>query len=441
MHSCSIFGRRIVQVRSVRHDQTARDLASLAGEESLFTDAVREKLGLLLMELRPLGARYDIVVANPPYMGSNNTNSWLNKWSKKHYPEACKDLCTCFIKRGMSLATDRGYEALITSDTCMYISSFEKMRKTVINEASIVAFIDTRGTNAHPDVFDANAGWVLWLGKYEGLKGAYFKLNQTIAEKEARYLESLANPECGWFYRAEASGFAEIPGSPIAYWASSKMIGNYASNRTAAEHGRFLNGMSTGKNEAVLRYWFEVSLSAISFHSKSESEFFSTGKKYAPYNKGGEYRKWWGNQESVIAYDNESNELMDSFVGHRHNNSDTYFRTCLSWSKISSGVLAMRFFPSGFVYDVAGCSLFCSENSEMHLLLALFNSCIAMRYLQILSPTLNFEAGQIRKIPYITPTKNEAESIDCLSRSAINTSKEDWSHFETAWDFKKHPLI
>ena len=248
----------VLTVSSEDLEAVARDLASLAGEETIFGGFAAEKLKRLQAELEPLSRRYDVVVANPPYMGSSNMNGWLSGWTKKRYKEVCKDLCTCFIKRGFSLSDDRGYEALITSDTCMYISSFEKMRKEVIERTSIVCFIDTRGTNAHPDVFDANAGWVLWNHPGADIKGSYFKLNHPISEKGQRLLEALANPECGWFYRADASGFEAIPGSPISYWATQAMRRAFENGTPLGKIAEPKQGMVTRDNSKFMRLWWEV---------------------------------------------------------------------------------------------------------------------------------------------------------------------------------------
>ena len=244
-----------------------------------------------------------------------------------------------------------------------------------------------------------------------------------------RVLEALANPDCGWFYEARSDDFEAIPGSSIAYWAGSGALAHFKNNETLASHGRFLNGMSTGKNEAVVRCWSEVSLSKTSFDSESHQAFQAKNAKFAPYNKGGEFRKWYGNQWDVLAYDEESNEYMDTLVGHRHNNPDTYFRQCLSWSKISSGKLAMRLFPNGFIYDVAGCSLFLDDPSEELYVLALFNSSVEMHYLEFLAPTLSFEAGQIRKTPFIRD-ESRVDVVASLASENINLSKADWDSFE-----------
>ena len=255
-------------------------------------------------------------------------------------------------------------------------------------------------------------------------------------------MEALADPGCGWFYRRDADTFKQVPGTPIAYWVGGETIRNWDKGNLLSTYGRFLNGMSTGKNEAVLREWYEVGIRKVLFNSISEREFVSSGKRYAPYNKGGDFRKWYGNQCSVIAYDKAGNDLMDSFVGHRHNNPDTYFLPSLSWSKVSSGHLAMRSFPCGFVYDVAGCSLFLNDDSvDAGAVLAFYNSSSAELYLQFLCPSLNFEAGQIKKAPWISGGSAELDSIRILSGESVELSKADWDSSETSWNFKRNPLV
>ena len=416
------------------------DLASLAIDGSLFAANAVEKLECLQAELLPLSERYDVVVANPPYMGGSNMNKWISAWEKNNYANAKRDLCTCFVDRGFSLANDCGHISMITASSWMFISSFEEFRKSLLRRSSVTSMIQ-QSTHGYAGVTVPTTMFVLAEGA-QGVTGTYIRLEDFDRPQwqEPRALEALANPDCGWFYEARSDDFEAIPGSSIAYWAGSGALAHFKNNETLASHGRFLNGMSTGKNEAVVRCWSEVSLSKTSFDSESHQAFQAKNAKFAPYNKGGEFRKWYGNQWDVLAYDEESNEYMDTLVGHRHNNPDTYFRQCLSWSKISSGKLAMRLFPNGFIYDVAGCSLFLDDPSEELYVLALFNSSVEMRYLEFLAPTLNFEAGQIRKTPFIRD-ESHVDVVASLASENINLSKADWDSFEESWYFSKHPLI
>ena len=197
--------------------------------------------------------------------------------------------------------------------------------------------------------------------------------------------------------------------------------------------------MSTGKNDAVLRMWSEVPYHEIAFFSESEEVFRESGKRFVPYNKGGEVRKWYGNQEYVLGYDDEYDRLMDSFSGHRHDNRQTYFKENISWSKVSSSGLALRYFPKGFVYDVAGCSAFVKE-SYIRYILAFFNGKVKDVTVAAMSPTMNFEVGQLRNAPIIVEESKRGE-VENITANSIELSKNDWDSFETSWDFQMHPFL
>ena len=416
-------------------DDIAGDLASLAEEGSLFAATAMEKLERLQAELQPLSERYDVVVANPPYMGSNNMNKWLAHWTKRAYPDSKRDFCTCFIERGQNLAIDRGYEALITSDTCMYISSFEQLRKNILARSTIVCFIDTRGTNAHPDVFDANAGWVLHNAFVEGVKGSYFKLNQAITAKEAGYLEALANPDCGWFYRADARGFEAIPGSPIAYWVSEKILAHFKLDKPFSTYTEPRQGFATGDNNRFLRNWWEPS-----FAKSNLSGTLDRSRKWYPCNKGGSFRKWYGNNELVVNWANDGSEMRSS-VGSVVRNPQYYFRKGMTWGTISSGKLSMRFSPEGFLFESKGSICFPLDEDDLYLHLALANACTTISFLEILCPTLDFHEGPIGKIPAVLPSTHNKNETMSLVKECLLLSKADWDSFETSWDFTHHPFV
>ena len=371
-------------------------------------------------------------------------NGWLSGWTKKRYKEVCKDLCTCFIKRGFSLSDDRGYEALITSDTCMYISSFEKMRKEVIERTSIVCFIDTRGTNAHPDVFDANAGWVLWNHPGANIKGSYFKLNHPIPEKSQRLLEALANPDCGWFYRCSARMYDSIPGTPIVYWASKAIASAFKKGLPVSSIGQPRQGLATGENARFVRQWWEVSLDREWFDCPSIEESAKSGLKWFPYNKGGEYRKWYGNNDCVVNWKNDGYEIRN-FVDaagrqlSRPQNTSYYFKPCTTWSKISSGSIAFRYKPAGHVFDVAGTSIF-ANSDRLSYLQGACNSSVILKIANMLSPTLNFEVGQIAAYPIVF-SENRYSDVNTIVEECRSLSRSDWDSAEVSWDFKHHPLI
>ena len=408
-----------------------RDLASLAGEETIFGGSAAEKLQRLQAELEPLSWRYDAVVANPPYMGSSNMNGWLSGWTKKRYKEVCKDLCTCFIKRGFSLSDDRGYEALITSDTCMYISSFEKMRKEVIERTSIVCFIDTRGTNAHPDVFDANAGWVLWNHPGADIKGSYFKLNHPISEKGQRLLEALANPDCGWFYKRSADTFEAIPGSPLGYWVGNGIWEKYKSNPNFSQVGHPKVGMQTSNNDRYLRLWWEVKYSE--FVLPSENPI------WIKYLKGGDYRKWYGNLEYLLHFKRDPSYILQQ-PHAKVLNLDLLNKPKCTWTDLTSGEPSFRYAPNDTFYDISGHCFFPSSDDQLYLL-AYANTSLVALLKKVFNSSFHFQCGDLGKIvvPLVdAPTKNRVKRIAAIQ---IELSRADWDGFETSWDFKRHPLV
>ena len=390
-----------------------------------------EKLERLQAELKPLSCRYDVVVANPPYMGSSNMNKWLAAWVKSKYKEVYRDLCTCFIRRGMSLTEDGGYEALITSDTCMYISSFEQIRKMVIDRTTIVTFIDTRGTNAHPDAFDANAGWVLWNHHSENVLGAYFKLNHPIAEKGERLLEALANPDCGWFYRADAETFAVAPSLPIAYWVNKRIWKAYEKELTFADIGHPKVGMQTSNNDKYLRLWWEIS------HGECSSN--EMPPIWIKYLKGGDYRKWYGNLDYLLHYKKDPSYILKQ--PHAKVLDLAYLqKPKCTWTDLTSGEPSFRYAPEDTFYDISGHCFFPNRKDQLFLL-AYANSSIVAMLKKVFNSSFHFQCGDLAKIIVPSFSSKGRKHIETISREQIEASKTDWDSFETSWDFKRHPLV
>lgn len=417
-------------------DELKAVAASCSGD--LFASATKNKLESAASICEKLSRRFTCVVANPPYMGSSSFNPFMSKWVKKNYPDVKSDLCTCFIERNLSLAKVGGFASLVTSDTCMYLSSFVVMRTSLIDNNTILTFVDTRGTNAHPDVFDANAIWVLRHGRLDGYEGSYFKLNHRIPEKAGALLEAIQNPDCGWFYRRDADTFKQIPGTPIAYWASDALLDAFGNAKQLSEYGKPRQGLATGENARFVREWWEVDDCKSVYSCGSIQESIESACKWFPYNKGGDFRKWYGNNECVINWENNGG-LVREFSGSVIRNPDCFFKPSITWSKISSGSIAFRFKPAGHIFDVAGTSVFSDEESLKYLQGAC-NSSVIMRVASMLSPTLNFEVGQIATYPIIQNEEQELLVNDMVD-SCREISKTDWDSFETSWDFKRNPLV
>ena len=426
-------------------DDIARDLTSLAEGESLFAASARDKLERLQAELLPLSERYDVVVANPPYMGSSSLSKWNGKWIKDNFPEAYRDLCTGFIDRGFTLSNDQGYSAMVTMQSWMFLGSYEKLRGKLLRNHTIssMAHLGTRAFGAIGGEVVSTTATVFANKKYD-VPGTYLRLVDMQSEEAKREgaLEALANPECGWFYRTDASGFEAIPGSPIAYWASEASLSLFGGN-AIGDCALLRTGMKTGDNERFLRMWWEPSYANEYVDCHNDDEAIESGLKWFPYNKGGEYRKWYGNNEWVVNFQNDGAELIgDAAKDGRHiQNLDKKlrFKASITWSLISSGSVAFRYKPAGHLYDMAGMSMFAEDNKIM---LALCNSSVALRYLSYLAPTLNFQVGDVARIPFVEQgVKSNAVQVLSVVRLLIEGSKCDYDSFETSWDFKRHPLL
>ena len=418
----------------LREVDGASDMGSLT--DQLVAGQIVNVLYPLIEQARMLVQKYDVVVTNPPYMGGSGMNARLSDYVKKYYPDSKSDLFAVFIERCAQMDKRGGYQAMITQHAWMFLSSFEKLRaKLQLIDTVNMAHLGARGFDEIGGEVVQTTSFVMRSSHTKGYKGTYCRLIDGDSEKaKAEMFVSGENR-----YVAEQDNFSKIPGSPIGYWISNTILNDYDRAILAGKIAQFKHGMSTGKNEAVVRLWYEVAFENIKFDAKSHDDLYESNKKYVPYNKGGEYRKWYGNKAYVLAYDQEADALMDTFPGHRHDNKDTYFRKCISWSKVTSGGLAMRFFEEGFVYDVAGCSAFTSDK-YIYYLLAFYNLKVKGPLVASLSPTLNFEVGQLQNSPIIYDEEKE-ESINNDVEKAIDIEKSDWDSFETSWDFKHHPLV
>ena len=359
----------LLTVSSEDLEAVARDLASLAGEETIFGGFAAEKLKRLQAELEPPSRRYDVVVANPPYMGSSNMNGWLSGWVKERFPDSKRDLCTCFIERGFGMLTKYGYSAMVTMESWMFLSSFERMRKNILHNHCIATMVYM---NHMVMRIAFNTCATIFANHHSDSPGLYTKVEyQDLTEDgipfefpvkkhgpkhEKGALEALANPECGWFYRADASGFEAIPGSPIAYWVSKAEAEAFKCDAL----GEMLitrEGMATADNDRFLRCWAEVGINTIGFGCESPLDAAQSKMKWFPYQKGGEFRKWFGNNDFVVNWENDGFEIRNNIdpktkrIRSHNYNGDYGFRESATWSALSSASIHVRYTPCGSLFD------------------------------------------------------------------------------------------
>lgn len=413
-----------------------------AGRASLFGANVAEKLSQAKQTCESLERKFTCVVANPPYMGSSSFSPFMSKWIKKNYPDVKSDLCTCFIERGFDLVQKHGYSAMVTMQSWMFLGSFEKMRTKLIEQNSIVsmAHIGARGFDSIGGEVVSTTATVFAVGQPD-LEGAYLRLVDPAGEaaKKAAALEAIANPDCGYFYRRNAKTFTQIPGTPIAYWASEKLLSSFAESFRLDSAIETRQGLATGGDHEFVRFWWEVSSSLSEFGCSSVASALSGDKKWFPLNKGGEYRKWFGNNDLVIAYDQENRDKLKSAGNHLPSEA-YYFRPQVTWSKVTAGPIAFRYMPEGRLFGVAGGGIF-GEEKDLIYVQGLCNSSYMTLVARLLSPTLNYEVGQIASYPYRNADGASEDSVNELVVDSRRTSKEDWDSFETSWDFKRHPLV
>lgn len=416
--------------------------AAASCSDDLFASATKTKLESAAVICKKLSRRFTCVVANPPYMGSSSFNPFMSKWVKKNYPDVKSDLCTCFIERGFNLVEDKGYAAMVTMQSWMFLGSFEKMRAKVIDNKTIVSM-----AHLGPRAFDAIGGEVVNVtadviyNQHSDAEGAYVRLvdiNGSEA-KRLKLVEAIQNPDCGWFYRRDAGTFKQIPGIPIAYWASDGLLSAMADGVKLSSFGRTSKGIITGKNDKFIRLWWECAVGTIGFSSSSVSDLFS-GRKWHPCTKGGSYRKWFGNLDSVIDWSNNGHSVFESASregNHAQDYSDELkFKPAISWSAITSSIPSFRY-ASNCLSEHAGMCLFVPED-KIGYMLSLLNSSVSKEYFSLIAPTLNVNAGDVDKFPVLLSCFN---LVDGLFKESRGLSKTDWDSFETSWDFKRHPLV
>lgn len=399
----------------------------------------------LIQQAEILSKKYAVVCTNPPYM--NKLESHLKDFVTTEYKPYSGDLFSVFIYRNFGFCKEGGYSAFMTPFVWMFIKTYEKLREYIISEKSITSLIQME-YSAFEEATVPICTFVLKNGRSTN-KGIYFKLSDFKGGMEVqkqKVLEALNDKNCGYFYETGAENFSKIPSSRIAYWANEPILHDFVIGTQLSKIAYPRQGMATTNNNTFLRFWFEVSIKTIGFSLNNEEETVGP-YKWFPYNKGGDFRKWYGNNEYIVNFKDKGREVcnyIDSHSAVNHTgrviNRDKFFHPSVTWSKISSGNISFRYKPKGFIFDVAGTSIF-GETDMMTQLLGLLNSKVIDKVLSCLSPTLNYEVGHICDVP-ILPNFTEAKILAKPSiLENIAQSRTDWDSFETSWDFKTHPLI
>ena len=406
---------------------------------SLYRESALNTIFPLIRVAQVLAQQYDVVVTNPPYMGSSNMDARLSDFVKKHYPDSKSDLFAVFIERCGQMTGKNRYQAMITQHAWMFLSSFEKLRaKLLLKDTVNMAHLGPRAFEEIGGEVVQTTSFVLRNSHIADYKGTYCRLIEPTTQqgKEEMFLSGENR------YTALQSNFSKIPGSPVAYWVSNGLLEAFDSGKSLDEIALARNGMKTGENGRFVRLWWEVAIADLNLYAKDWKSAIASKAKWFPYNKGGEYRKWYGNNDCIVNWENQGNEIFNHAKADKRNVQDypleLKFIPSVSWSLVTSGQPAFRYKVYN-LSDIAGMSFFTKEPS-LSLLLGFCNSKIALEILRILAPTINFQAGDIGRLP-VVEYGDQAEGICNLVSSNIALSKDDWDSYEPSWDFKQHPLL
>ena len=421
-------------------------LSELTNSGDMMQKAAAQRLVPIVQQAWVLAQRYEAVVANPPYMGSKYQTPVVKKYLKDAYKGYEKDLFSAYIVRNLDFAKEHGQLGFMTPFVWMFISSYEQLRKRLIEEDVITSLIQLEYSG-----FDGATvpicTFTLSKGHIDSYRGSYIRLSdfRGSANQGPKTLEAIQNRDCGWFYDAKPDDFKKIPGSPVAYWASEKTVDAYVKGTSLDEIAPVRVGLQTGNNEKFVRFWAEVSIDKTGFYINSREEAGKSSKKWFPYNKGGDFRKWYGNNEFLVNWESDG-EVIRNFkdssgiLRSRPQNIEFYFKKSITWSFVSSAYFGVRYSDVGAVFDVGGSSAFPDEDDAFWLT-GFLCSKQAFDFMRVMNPTLNFQVGNVSALPVlesaIAPIKKE---LSDLSFRLVELHKKDWNNFEESWGFEVNPL-
>jgi hypothetical protein len=432
------------EARAAVADRVAYWDAKDKGQMGLGEQELAMELRGYLKPLLLLTEQYPAVAANPPYMGSRKMNGPLKSYLKNYYPRSKKNLFAVFIELMLDVLVPKGRLGTITMESWMFLSSFEDLRYHLLDNYRIQGL--------------AHFGWGI-LGIEFGTAAALFQNALPDKDTKAEYSrleEDGINPETGAPYTFPVKDndryaikaqqdFEKIPGAPIAYWVPEAVITAFEQNPSLADIGKPRQGLATGDNNQFLRHWPEVSISQVGFGYESRADARRGVEKWFPYNKGGGYRKWYGNLEFVVNWKNDGRAIRNFTDANgkqrsRPQNTEYYFKEGITWSDVSSGDFACRHSPGGLIFDVKGSSAFPDEE-DLFSVMGYLNSTFVTFTLHVLNPTMSYQVGDIRSLPYKRPRSGKKVQIESTTKACVRLARQDFDSRETSWDFTQHPLV
>ena len=400
-----------------------------------------ERLERIIRQYKIMIQKYDVVITNPPYMGGRGFSPKLKNYTEKNYKDSKSDLFSVFMEVCQGFTKKNRYTAMITMQSWMFLSSFETLRNHMITKTEIQT-LNHLGARAFSEMAGEVVQTVSWVQKHKTpeKKGTYIRLvDYNNGEEKEREFFNKEN-----YYQANQKDFTKIPGSPIAYWVSDRIREIFEKEKKLGEVGEAKQGLATADNNRFLRVWNETNFNKIGFGMKNSEEALKSGKKWFPCNKGGEYRKWYGNQEYVVNWEKDGYEIKNFYDSNgklrsRPQNTEYYFKEALTWSTVSSSNCSFRYSSIGHLFETKGSNYFVKERNNLYYLFGLLNTKLINYLLKVLSPTLDYHEGPMSKLPVILLKQNL--KISNLVSENITITKQEWDSRETSWDFERLSLL
>lgn len=440
----------ILQPKKVNFDKYIVKIKELekAGQVTLENFEVYEQLDVIneiLIQGRVLTSQYNVVITNPPYMGSKSMNDKLSKYVRKYYKNSKADLFAVFMERCNEFTKPNGFHAEINQHSWMFLSSFEKIRNQILLNQTIYSMIHL-GSKAFEEVGGEvvqSTAFVLRNNSMKKYTGSYFRFVdiENSAGKEHAFISK------NNLYETSSDRYYSIPEFPIAYWATDQEIAGFKSGKLIIDVAAPKAGLATGDNTKFQRSWYEIIFKDIGFNYNQSIDTHDKVHKWFPCNSGGKFRKWYGNNEVVVNWYDNGYEIRNfknknGKLKSRPQNVEYYFKEGITWTKLGSSNFGARYKEKGFIFDDTGRSAFSKDQEDINLILGIFCSKIAVQYMSILNPTLSFTNGDINRIPIVNINDEKVKNkINNLVENCIDLSRIDWNSFETSWDFKLHPFL
>lgn len=397
---------------------------------------------LVVLQAGLLAAEYAVVIANPPYMGAGNMNPRLVSYAKESYPKSKTDLFAMFMERCIRLAAPSGYVAMITMQSWMFLASFETLREQVLRVAPPVtmAHLGERAFDSIGGAVVSTTAFVLEVGRAPSCQGTYVRAVEGRTESDkAQVLSLAAAGDPSSLFTSSGATFSEIPGTPIVYWLSADVRHAFGLGRPLNEVAELREGLSSSDSDRFVRLWWEVSRKALFFDAPTPNAAMESSAKWFPFNKGGEFRKWYGNHEYVINWQHGGAEILAERPKSTVRSPQFYFQSCVSWSKISTGSPAFRRYPKGFVLGSAAKAAYVASENEAAFLMSICNSSLAQLLLEAKSPTMSFVAEDVGSLPMLTGI--DSDELLAAVEELQATSAKDWNESENSWRFTSNPLV